>query len=148
MNKLLVITPTGEQQVIEVGEGGGYFDAGRVLWDEERDGLMPEITLNGMKRVGASLVFDADLLAQYQASIVIPVPSSVSPRQIRQALTRAGLRTAVETAVLQGDQDLKDWWEFSTTFERNHPQVIIMAAALNVSNQQLDDLWILAGSLS
>ena len=76
--------------------------------------------------------------------VVIP---AVSPRQIRQALTRAGLRTSVEAAVAAGDQDLKDWWEFSTTFERLNPQVTAMGAALGVSDTQLDDLWTLASTL-
>jgi hypothetical protein len=71
----------------------------------------------------------------------------VSPRQIRQALTRAGLRASVESAVAAGDQDLKDWWEFSTTFERLNPQVTAMGAALGVSDAQLDDLWTLASTL-
>lgn len=76
-----------------------------------------------------------------------PVPASVSPRQIRQALTRAGLRTSVEAAVAAGDQDTKDWWEFATTFERSNPQVIGMGLLLGVSEEALDDLWILADSL-
>lgn len=75
------------------------------------------------------------------------VPASVSPRQIRQALTRAALRTAVESAVAAGDQDIKDWWEFATAFERSNQHVIDMGVALGVSEKQLDDLWILAGSL-
>ncbi len=75
------------------------------------------------------------------------VPQSISPRQLRQALTRAGLRAGVEAAVLAGDQDTKDWYEFATAFERNHPRVAAMAAALGVSEQSLDDLWILAETL-
>jgi len=75
------------------------------------------------------------------------VPSSVSPRQIRQALTRAGLRVAVEAAVAAGDQDLNDWWEFSTNFERLNTQVQAMGTALGMTDLQLDDLWTLAGSL-
>lgn len=77
----------------------------------------------------------------------IVVHESVSPRQIRQALTAVGLRAGVEAAVSAGDQDLKDWWEFSTAFERNHPMVIGMANGLNVSSEQLDQLFILASSL-
>lgn len=76
-----------------------------------------------------------------------PVPDFVSPRQIRQALTRAGLRQAVETAVSSGDQDVKDWWEFATSFERTHPMVIGMGQALGKTDADLDDLWRLAGSL-
>ena len=83
----------------------------------------------------------------YEASLIPPVPEQVSPRQIRQALTRAGLRTAVEYAVSQSDQDIKDWWDYSTVFERHNPQVIAMAAALGVTDAQVDDLWRLGGTL-
>lgn len=76
-----------------------------------------------------------------------PPIAPISPRQIRQALTRAGLRTAVESAVAAGDQDLKDWWEFSTAFERLNPQVTAMAAALGVSTTDLDQLWALGATL-
>lgn len=76
-----------------------------------------------------------------------PVPASVSPRQIRQALTAAGLRASVEAAVAASDQDTKDWYEFSTAFERAHPAVIAMGIALGVSADALDDLWIAAGAL-
>lgn len=75
------------------------------------------------------------------------VPISVSPRQIRQALTHVALRASVEDAVSAGDQDLKDWWEFSTQFDRVNPKVTEMGAALNVTELQLDELWTLAGSL-
>lgn len=57
--KLLVNAPSGSQEVIEVGEGGGYFDVTRVIWDERTDGPLPNITLGGMVRVGNSLVLDA-----------------------------------------------------------------------------------------
>lgn len=76
-----------------------------------------------------------------------PIPSSVSPRQIRQALTAAGLRAGVEAAVATGDQDLKDWWEFATAFERGHPMVIGMSTGLGVTEQQLDELFVVAGGL-
>ena len=76
-----------------------------------------------------------------------PVVAPISPRQIRQALTRAGLRASVEAAVAAGDQDLKDWYEFSTAFERLNPQVVAMGEALSVSPASLDDLWALGASL-
>lgn len=37
-SKLLVNTPSGKQEVIEIGAGGGYFDDARVVWDERKDG--------------------------------------------------------------------------------------------------------------
>lgn len=81
--------------------------------------------------------------------VVLPptVPQDISPRQIRLALTRAGLREAVETAVAAGDQDLKDWYEFSTAFERDNAQVEAMRLALGVDSASLDDLWTLGVTL-
>lgn len=66
--KLLVNTPAGTQEIIEVGEGGGYFDLDRVLWDERGDGPLPTVTLGGMKRVGKSLVVDQPMLNAHNAA--------------------------------------------------------------------------------
>lgn len=87
-----------------------------------------------------------------EAEALRPVPppppiSPISPRQIRQALTRAGLRASVESAVAAGDQDLKDWWEFSTAFDRLNPQVVAMGSAVGQSSGQLDALWALGATL-
>lgn len=89
----------------------------------------------------------ADMEAQQAAALVPVVPTSVSPRQIRQALTAAGLRGSVEAAIAAADQDTKDWYEFATAFERNHPMIAALATGLGVTEPQLDGLWILAGSL-
>ena len=75
------------------------------------------------------------------------VPASISPMQIRMALTQINLRQAVEDVVASGDQDLKDWWEFSTVFLRNHARVEAMRQALGVSDAQVDQIWILGASL-
>ena len=77
-----------------------------------------------------------------------PAPTlTVSPRQIRQALTQLNLRTLVEAAVAAGNQDLKDWWEFATQIEENHPEVLEMATALGITDTQRHDLFVLAGGL-
>lgn len=89
-------------------------------------------------------------LPEEVSAIQAPAPAPIapiSPRQIRMALTRAGLRADVEAAVAAGDQDLKDWWEFSTTFERNNAQVDAMAAALGQTTEQVDALWQLGATL-
>ncbi len=145
--KLLVNTPTGAQELIEIGEGGGYFDATLVIWDERNDGDVPVITLGGMVREGNDLIFSQARMDQHLLALRPLVPASVSPRQIRQALTRAGLRTSVEAAVAESDADTRDWYEFATEFQRASPVVAALGAALSVSDAQLDDLWTLASTL-
>lgn len=78
---------------------------------------------------------------------VDPIPQSVSPRQIRQAMTKVGMRAAVEGAVAAADQDTRDWYEFATEFRRDSPVVAMLAATLGVTDSQLDALWMLAGTL-
>ena len=78
---------------------------------------------------------------------VSPPVTRISPRQIRMALTQLNLRSQVEAAVAAGDQDMKDWYEFSTYFDRTHPQVLAMATALSVTDAQLDALWKLGATL-
>lgn len=71
----------------------------------------------------------------------------VSPRQFRQALNAVGQRAAVEAAIAAADQDTKDWYEFATSFERNHPTVIAMATALAISPAEVDAVFDLAATL-
>jgi hypothetical protein len=83
-----------------------------------------------------------------EAADPIPVPPIiVTPHQIRQALTRFNLRDQMESAVAAGDQDLKDWWEFSTQIEDDHPKVLMMKAALGVSDADFKALFMAASAL-
>lgn len=96
--------------------------------------------------IGSYSISDDDSLMPV-FTIPRPVPNEISPRQIRRALSESGLRTLVESAISAGDQELKDWWEWSTSFLRNHPLVEQMARTLGVTDQELDDLWRLGASL-
>lgn len=59
--KMLVNNPLGLQELIEIGDGGFYFDNSLVVWDERIDGALPDITLGGMVRVADSLIFNKEL---------------------------------------------------------------------------------------
>lgn len=76
-----------------------------------------------------------------------PIPSVVTMRQARTALSRSGLLAAVNAAVAAADEETKIAWEFSTEVQRDFPLVQTLAAALNLSEQQLDDLFTLAATL-
>jgi hypothetical protein len=94
---------------------------------------------------GSVEITDEEAESLRPAPVVLPI--TVTPRQIRQALTASGLRINVESAVAAGSPDLKDWWEFATAFEENHPMVVSMASGLGVSEVELHDLFVLASSL-
>jgi hypothetical protein len=79
--------------------------------------------------------------------VVVQKLPDISPRQIRLALTKLNMRTQLETAVAASSQDLKDWWEYSANFERNHPLVAAMATQLGIPSSIIDTLWITASTL-
>lgn len=68
-SKLLVNTPSGKQEVIEIGFGGGYFDESRIVWDERFDGKLPDdIQIGKMKRVNDALVTADDFIPEHVAA--------------------------------------------------------------------------------
>tara|TARA_R110000803_G_scaffold186486_1_gene248864 strand:+ start:191 stop:571 length:381 start_codon:yes stop_codon:yes gene_type:complete len=77
MFKLLVNAPSGEQQISEVKETGGYFDHARVLWDERTDGPIPSVTVGGLVRSGNNLVFDQARQDEHDIAILPLVSAEV-----------------------------------------------------------------------
>ena len=71
----------------------------------------------------------------------------LTARQIRLALTRTGLRQAVEQAVAAAGGDLRDWWEYSIAYERRHPLVESMAVTIGATPEQVDALWQIGATL-
>lgn len=76
-----------------------------------------------------------------------PAVMSVTRRQLKQGLTRIGLRAAVEAAMAVADQDTKDWWSDSLNFERSNPVMNAMAVALGKTPADIDNLFRLAVTL-
>lgn len=66
--KMLVNNPFGGQEIIEILEGGDYFDKGLVIWDERIDGPMPDVQVGGMVRDEQGLHFDKELFEQNEKS--------------------------------------------------------------------------------
>lgn len=109
--------------------------------------------------LGASQQYGAEVLTPDAARHVVVVvravvaaqpvvPESISPRQFRQALTKFGFRAQVDAAVSgSADQDLKDWYEFTSDVQRHHPKVLGVAAAMGFTSDQLDQVWIYGAAL-
>jgi hypothetical protein len=167
--KLLVNDPAGAQELIEIGVGGAYFDPDRVLWDERIDGTLTEITLGGMVRVDgvagieatetepavdavpASLVFDQSV---YDARVIVrSVPRVVTMAQARKALILAGVSIAsVDTAIASIPDAIQRAlaetdWEYAGTVQRDSLLVASLGAALGLTSDGVENLFIQAAAL-
>ena len=80
-----------------------------------------------------------------------PVPQSVTMRQARLALHAAGLLTSVNAAIAampEPDRTAAQiTWEFAATVDRGFGMVPQLAAALGMTETQIDDLFIAAAQL-
>ena len=79
------------------------------------------------------------------------VPQSVTMRQARLALHFAGLLTGVDAAIASMPEPDKTaaqiTWEFATTVDRGFGMVPALAAAMGMTETQIDDLFIAAAQL-
>ena len=69
------------------------------------------------------------------------VPQTLTPRQARLALHRAGLLDEVAT-MLAADKEMEIWWEYSLDIQRNHEMVIALGTQLGLTEAQLDQLFV------
>lgn len=82
-----------------------------------------------------------------------PVPESVSPAQLREALIDAGISLESITTALQSIPDAKakakalTRWEYATAIERGHPLITQMAGALKLTPAQVDGIFSAASKL-
>ena len=77
----------------------------------------------------------AERLAQWRAA------TSCTPFQGRMALADANLLTQVETAINSADQKTKTAWEYALEWKRTSPLITTLAAALNLSDVEVDELF-------
>lgn len=136
MKRIEVNCLSGE--IIEI-EQQAYLVAGQLVV-QDADEAAPE---------GGAIV-DAALLAELTAPVPV-VPQSVTMRQARLALLGAGLLGNVNAAVAAmpgaaGDEARIEW-EFSSEVQRHKPLVQALAPALNLTDAQLDQLFIAAAQL-
>lgn len=76
------------------------------------------------------------------------VPQSVTKYQGKMALLQFGLYDQIDEYVRTStDSALKISWNDTTNFERNNQFVASMAEVFELTNDQIDDLFILAATL-
>lgn len=91
----------------------------------------------------------AEEIAALPAPQPDPIPQSVTRFQALAALAQAGLFITVDNMMMQFPvDDLRRLaWLDAQTFERNSPTMLEMAAALNLSDPQLDALFTAAADI-
>lgn len=97
--------------------------------------------------VGCSYVGGEFAAPQSEPQPAPTVPRSLTPRQIRLALSQMGYRDAVEAAVAAGPLALQDAWQYALEFLRNDPMVAQVLAAIGATPEQADQLWTLGATL-
>jgi len=84
-----------------------------------------------------------ELQTEFEATI----PTVVTIRQAKLALHEKGLLQTIEEAIANGsDEALKIEWQYADKFERDWESLIALTTSLGMSKEELDDLFILAGS--
>lgn len=81
----------------------------------------------------------------------VRTPQSVTMRQARKALLRAGKLNMVETAIssMQGQtgQEARIEWEYSNEVLRNQPLTLALAQIIGLNDQEMDELFRTAATL-
>lgn len=145
MAKLLVNSPSGEQIITEISESGDYFDRTKVVWDERYHGDMPNITLGKMYFDDGGLKTLSDYLPEHTAAVYSKtVPQEVPMTAACEALINAGLYDAIDGYIQTLSAVDKIWWQRSDVINRRFPLVAQVQAQLNLTDQQMDQLFISA----
>lgn len=83
----------------------------------------------------------------YQRGDVVPAPKSapvfkpLTANQFFEKLNGAGLRESVETLIANADQSIKDYFERTVEFRREHPLVDTVSQQLGLTSEMVDALW-------
>ena len=87
---------------------------------------------------------EAYTLAQFKQT----VPKTITMRQTRLALIQAGLLDTINNAVANGtDEVMKVEWEYADEVKRDWDNLNTITTGLGMTERQVDDLFILAGTL-
>ncbi len=115
MYKLLINCPAGEQQIIQVGQGGNYYDQNRVIWDERTDGKIPDVTLGKMVRNGKKLDTLPDYLPDHAAFLA--TQQTRIDQQNKKSQLETDTKGDSDLSLLRGmsGSEIDDWFAANIT---------------------------------
>lgn len=124
------------------------------------DQVIPLHVVEGWQIVAADLpdgfrcadyAWQGELVKKPEPVVPVPVPESVTMRQATQALILAGLDDDVDAmlAAMPGVEGklARAEWAKAQVVERDRPLVVQMGAALGLTPEQIDQLFITAATL-
>ncbi len=120
-------------------------------WSSAASAYVTEYPFDTLTRIESEAAL-TDVLRPYGLAGPSPtqlIPTSVSPYQARVALTRAGLFDAVE-AIMANEStpaEAKIAWEYAVVFDRHSTFIATLAPALGLTEQQIDELFVLAATI-
>lgn len=133
--------PNGAQvSPICLGWADGAYSVVEVV-----EGEVPE----GHRVLSRSYAIDDGKVVESVTTEAIPpyVPETVSMRQARLAMLGDGILVQVEQAIAGLDDAAQIEWEYATEVRRDHPLIAQLASALELTESQVDDLFVAAEAL-
>lgn len=136
------------------------FSGAEATWVDEVDGAESVVRCHSYAacqmdmlhadalELGTSLEEYEEQIAAIEAAYIppapesIPVPQVLTIRQAKLVLLAAGLLDDVDAAVKQADRATQIEWEYATEIKRTWPTLLNMQTLLNMSDEQVDTLFI------
>lgn len=146
LHEIISVTATDEDGVyiatVDITDmGGERYETNYVSRAGDIFGLAPVI-----RAAVEAWIADGKPVLPYEPPPPPPLPP-LSARQLRLGLVAAGIMPSqVDTAIAE-IQDANDRaiaeieWEYATQFERDHPLIDQVGAALGLTPEQIDDMW-------
>jgi hypothetical protein len=130
-----LISPMQNDAVVQVVADDKVFDVAEPLYWQE----CPSIV--------TAYEFAYKNLEYIHYTPASEVPTVVTMRQARLALLQEGLLAIVDVEIAQGEKADQISWEYATEVSRYDPMVKNLGVALNLSEEQLDELFLLAATI-
>ena len=133
-------------------------EEGKQIHCQAYSGDQMQMLRDHVAEFGGDLAEFEPLIAEAESDWVPPppppvfIPQSVSMRQGRLALLGAGLLDSVDAAIAAIEDPIQRKaaeieWEYATVIDRNSDFMQTLAVQLGVTEEQMDDLFVLASGL-
>lgn len=123
---------------------------------QSADAIYPKHVIEGYQIIEAELpgdyapgkyTYNGGFVRVPEPVPVIPVPEAVTMRQARLALLAAGLLDDVNTLIASIGPAAAITWEFATEVQRNNELIAAVQEQQALTEDQIDDLFIVAATL-